>query len=251
MADWVVYVKTYDDTDLLKGCVASIPDGIPVYVVDGRYADFPGDGLRTPETREWCFRQEGVHYHTPPDEVLPWGHEHYEDEPTVRWPIHEQARWANYEVLPQDAWVLHLDADERLEHVADGLFDRLDRTWKYAPYIDSLADRDLMVPRIYVPKHWTFWIAGVMYPREYWSRDTPAKRLRDLHIVSMAHQSINRGRIPEAVQIHNVGADRPPDYHERRADQLETMGRHDRAGQYRQTVERRRRDGSSVSGGVK
>lgn len=236
MADWAAYVKTYDDLELLKGCVGSIPEDVPVYVVDGRYADFPGDTLRTPGTREWCEDQPTVEYHTPPDDHLPWGHEHVEEEPHLRWPIHEQAKFANYEVLPQDTWVLHMDADERLEYVEAGLFDRLDPNHKYAPYIDSLAERNLTVPRIYQPRHWTFWIAGVMYPREYWPRDTPVETLFNLHVASMVHQSINREMIPEAVRIHNVGDDRPPDYHERRADQLETMGRMGRAQQYREKV---------------
>lgn len=240
MATWAVYVKTYDDLDLLKGCVESVPDGVPVYVLDGRYADFPGESLRTPETEGWCESQPDVAYHTPPDDRLPWGHEHVDEEPHLRWPIHEQAKFANYDMLPQDEWILHLDADERLEHIDTSVFDRLDPKWKYAPYIDSLAERNLMVPRVYQPQHWTFWIAGVMYPREFWPRDTPAEKLFQLHMASLTHQSINRGQLPEAIRIHNVGEGRPPDYHERRADQLETMGRHDRARQYREKVAERR-----------
>lgn len=239
MAQWAVYVKTYDDIDLLKGCVESIPEGVPIYVVDGRYADFPGESLRTPGTREWCESQPNVEYHTPADERLPWGHERYEAEPHLRWPIHEQAKYANYEVLPQDKWVLHMDADERLVEAAEGLFERLDPKRKYAPYIDSLAERDLLVPRVYQPRHWTFWIAGVMYPREFWDRETPVEKLFQLHTVSMTHQSINRETIPDLLRIHNVGDDRPPDYHDRRADQLETMGRVGRADQYREMVAER------------
>lgn len=239
MASPIVYVKTYADLDLLKGCVRSIPPDVPVYVLDGRYADFPGETLRTPGCEAWCAKQDNVTYHTPPDDRLPWGHERWEDEPGIRWPIHEQAKYANYEMLPQDRWVIHLDADERLAAVEWDLFDLFRDRWKYAPHISSLAKRGLTVPRIYKPEHWTFWIAGVMYPREYWPRDTPAEKLAALHHRSMAHQSINREHAP-TIQIENVGEEeRPPEYHERRADQLETMGRQERAQQYREKVERR------------
>lgn len=241
MADFAAYVKSYDDLELLKGCVASIPDGVDIYVLDGRYADFPGDTLRTPGLKQWCADQgDEIEYHTPPDDRLPWGHERYEEEPHLRWPIHEQAKYANYEILPQETWVLHLDADERLDTFDESLLDA-DPRLKFAPHIDSLAPRNLTVPRLYQPQHWTFWIAGVMYPREYWSRETAAQRLFELHLMSMSHQAINRRYVPERLRVHNVGEEeRPPDYHERRADQLETMGRGDRAATYREKVAERR-----------
>lgn len=240
MGTWNVYIKCYDDLKFLKGAVASIPESADtIYVVDGRYADFDGEDLRTPGCKEWCDRQPGVEYYTPTDDRLPWGHELVDEEPEVRHPIHEQATFANYEVLPQDEWVLHLDADERIKKFDEDLFEVVDNRWKYAPHIDSLAERDLTVPRLYKPNYWTFWIAGVMYPREYWDRDTPPKKLLKLHLDSMSHQAINRAFVTDFIEIENIGDDRPPDYHERRAEQLETMGRNDRANQYRRKVAER------------
>jgi hypothetical protein len=239
MARWSAYVKTYGDLELLKGCIASIPSEIEVFVVDGRYADFPGDTLRTPGCEEWCSDKQNVTYCTPDDGLLPWGHEEYEDKPLHRIPIHEQAKWANHERLPQDQWVLHMDADERLEQFDPSVLDVLDDRQKGVPYIDSLAERGMAVPRLYKPKHWTFWIAGVMYPREFWPRDTPVEKLQELHLRSMTHQAINREKVYPYIRIHNRGDERDPEYHESRADQLEMMGRHDRAKEYREMVSER------------
>lgn len=241
-APFQVYIKCYDDLSNVQHCVASINGDAPIYVVDGRYADFPGDTVRTPGLREWCEDQANVTYHSPPDDRLPWGHEHVDAAPQLRYPIHEQACYANYEVLPQDAWILHLDTDERLDRFDRDLLDDLDPRVKVVPYIDSLADRGIGVPRLYQPRHWTFWIAGVMYPREYWSRETPVARLAELHERSLAHQAINRRSAPDAIRIHNTGADRTPEYHLRRACQLATMGRHARARQYVNQVRERAPD---------
>lgn len=237
-----VYIKCYDDLAFLKEAVDSIPADVPVHVVDGRYADFPGETIRTPGCREWCEQQTNVTYHTPPDDRLPWGHERVESEPHLRHPIHEQAKWANYEVLPQDEWVLHMDADEQLVE--------FDRDWlrqqpphlKFVPFIDSLAERGIGVPRLYQPGQWTFWIAGVMYPREFWSRDTPVEKLVALHGRSLTHQAINRKQALSEVRISNAGDERPPTYHLRRADQLATMGRTERARQYVDKVDARTSD---------
>lgn len=238
MAEWCVYIPTWGDLDFLKGAVASVPDGVVTHVVDGRYADFPGETVRTPGLAEWCAQTVNTAYHTPPDDRLPWGHEHVDEEPRLRHPGHEQAKFANYEVLPQDEWVLHIDADERIE-TFDVPFADLDERWKFVPYIDSLAERGIGVPRLYVPGNWTFWIGGVFYPRGFWPRDTPLAKLRDLHLQSMSHQYINRGGLMDQIRLHNVGDERPPEYHERRAAQLETMGRHDRAEDYREMVAER------------
>lgn len=241
MSEWCVYIPTWGDFDFLKEAVASVPSGIDVHIVDGRYADFPGDTIRTPGLEEWAREREQVVYHTPPNERLPWGHERVEKEPHLRHPIHDQARYANYEALPEDKWVIHIDADERFE-TFDVDFDELDRRWKYVPYVDSLAERGIGVPRLYVPKHWTFWIGGVMYPREFWDRETPVSKLHALHIKGLKHQYINRGELLDEIRIRNIGDDRPPEYHERRADQLETMGRYDRAEQYREMVAERKQE---------
>jgi hypothetical protein len=235
MDDWCVYIKSYDDLDMLEGAVKSIPDGVPIYVLDGRYADFDGDGIRTDGAEDWCESEDNVHYHTPPDVELPWGHRHVDVTPSLRAPIHEQAKWANYRMLPQDRWVIHMDADERLETFAVD-WDDLDSQNKYVPYIDSLAERDVGVPRLYVPEQWTFWIAGVMYPRAMFPRWTPLPRLLRLH-VETRYQYSHREALTESIRITNVGDSRPPDYHERRADQLDNMGRHDRAEQYREMID--------------
>lgn len=234
MAEWRVYVKTYDDADLLKGCVDSIPDGIPVDVLDGRYADFEGGTLRTPGLGDWCADQPDVTYHMPRSHRLPWGHDSDAD-PQLRAPIYEQAKYANYEMLPQDEWVLHMDADERLERF-DVDLDALDPRLKVMPWISSLADRNISVPRLYQPGKWTFWIAGVMYPREFVSRETSLEQLAYLHAETELQRS-NRIQMQDSIRIRNVGEeDRPAEYHERRADQLETMGRLSRARQYREEI---------------
>lgn len=239
MAGFVVYLITYDDLDLLKGAVASIPDGVTTYVLDGRYADFPGETINTPGCREWCESQPDVIYDSP-ESLLPWGHEGWEDEPQLRHPIHAQATYANYELLPQDEWVLHLDADERLDKF-DVDLESLPRDHKFMPYINSLAPRGISVPRLYVPKHWTFWIAGVMYPRDVVPRTASLPDLLKLHIET-SYQDANRGWLTKQIRVNNYGNERPPDYHLRRAKQLETMGRSDRAQDYLEKVEERGED---------
>lgn len=233
MAAWNVYIPCWGDFEFLRGAVESLPPEPTVYVVDGRYADFPGDTLRTPGLEDWCSEQPSVEYYSPADDRLPWGHEHASDEPHLRHPGYEQAKYANYEVLPQDEWVLHVDADERLRRF-DADLKALPRSHKFVPYIDSLAERGIGVPRLYVPGWWTFWIGGVFYPREYWDRGTPIEKLAELHAMSMTHQYINRGELLDDIRIHNVGSERPREYHEARARQLEAMGRVDRARDYRE-----------------
>lgn len=238
MTDLNVYVPMWSDLDMLKGLVPTLPDAT-VYVVDGRYADFPGDEVRTPGAREWCEDQSGVEYVTPPDDLLPWGHEAHEAEPFLRHPGHEQAVWVNHEFLPQDEWVIHIDTDERVEAFdRAAVFNRVRDDHKYVPYVDTLDERDIGVPRLYKPKYWTFWIGGVFYPRDLIPRDTPLVDLFRYH-TETNYQLSNRAPpakpgIYDCIRLRNVGADRPADYHERRAAQLETMGRPERANDYRE-----------------
>lgn len=228
-----VWVPFYDDLDWLTGLVETVPDGIHVYAVDGRHATFPGDHDLTPLAERWCSRQPDVTYCSPDKERLPWGHEY--DDPRLRGPQYEKACYANYEVLPSGAWTLKLDTDERIRELdVDAVFD-LNRKMRYSPRITPLDERNYQPQRLYVPRHWTFWLADQFFPRDFYPRDTPPGDLFAATIETN-HGSANWGGLTPFIHIENIGAERPREYRERRRQQLERMGRHERAAEYHDSV---------------
>lgn len=231
MADLQVWTPFFDDLDWLQAMVATIPEDVPVYAVDGRHATFEGDTVLTPGAEAWCDEQANVTYCAPGESRLPWGSE-YDGPRAHRAPQYETARYANYEVLDPETWTLKLDTDERVLAFDQSVLADLDSERKYAPGVDVLAARGLKAYRVYQPAHWTFWLADVYFPRSLHPRSTP---LADLVRIAAQtrHQTINAGGYVPGSFIKNVGAERPGDYQDRRADQLEAIGRTARATEYR------------------
>lgn len=228
-----VWVPFYDDLDWLVDMVATIPDGVHVYAVDGRHDTFPGETLLTPGAEEWCGIREGVTYCAPSADRLPWGHEY--SGVGVRGPQHEKAKYANYEVLPQDEWVLKLDTDERVTNLEVDRLADLNPNMRYSPWITPLDERGYQPMRLYVPGHWTFWLADQYFPREFYPRNTPVEELV-YATVDTKHGVSNLGGQVEWITIENRGTDRPEEYRERRQEQLKRIGRARRAGDYDDSV---------------
>lgn len=218
---------------MLREAIESVPESARrIYVVDGRYATFDGETDLTPGAADLAAEFERAEYVEPDPDQLPFGHDRPSGTP-VRWPVHLKQRWVFEDVLPQDEWVLKMDTDERVETIDAELFERLPRRWKAAPRVDTLWERGVAQPRIYVPEYWTYWLADVAFPRYLYPRGTDAETLYEAEQHYDMAPVRNVGSTP-AVQLRNVGDDRPEDYRERRADQLDVMGRHGRAAEYRE-----------------
>lgn len=219
-----IWMPCFDDLGQLEAALAStadFDDVVDVTVVDGRYASFDGDHDLTPGAEEACDAYDHVTYTHPPE--LPIGRD-TERGALLRSPQHEQAKWVNYEVLPQEEWALEMDTDERLEHVDVDAIADLDPRRKYTPQVLT-PNGDQLKPaiRLYQPGYWTFWIDDVMFWRSFYPRDTPLEELFEAHVYSV-HRNTGYAGETGAIRIRNLGAERPQDYRNRRGDQLEAMG---------------------------
>lgn len=229
MSDLNVHIYCYEDLEFLKDAVAQVPDGIPIHVCDGRYADFDGDYDLTPGAAEWCDDQPGVTYHAPPADRLPFGDP---DDTEHRRSVHEKSEWVNYEVLPQDEWTIKLDTDEEFTRFDAEYVPDLDPEIRYRVYVDVDEDRHFYLTRLWQPQYWTVWVNDCLLPRDEVPRYTPVEEIAEKWY---DHRNERRVRI-EAIRIDNRGTDRPDDYLARRADQLEDIGREGRARQLRDNV---------------
>ena len=218
---WVVAIPAYGDAGFAERAIASVPEGIPVHVFDGRYAAFEGEGDLTPQLEEACRLYKNAEYHAPPDYYLPFGAS-YEGPQEDRPGVYEKAAWMYHEVLPQDVWVLKLDADEELLEGPDP--DRLNPDKKYLADIDIHGDdRSIYPTRLVVPDRWTAWLDDCFCPRVQVPRDTPLSQLRDEW---NEYRGVGWSRAKVA-RIANYGIDRPEDYRQRRLDHLIRIGRED------------------------
>lgn len=219
-----IWIPCFDDLDQLEQALAStepFDDVADVTVVDGRYATFDGDADLTAGAEEACDAYDHVTYTHPPE--LPIGDD-TETAAILRSPQHTQARWVNYEVLPQDEWALEMDTDERLEHVDADELDELNPRRKYTPKVLTPDDEQLKPAiRLYQPGYWTCWIDDVLFWREFYPRETPLKELFKAHIESV-HRNTGYAGGTDAIRIRNLGPERPQEYRERRGDQLTAMG---------------------------
>lgn len=228
MTDGVLNVHMYlfDDLAMAKEAVASVPGGFPIHLVDGRYADFPGDYNLTPGAQSWAATQPDVTYHAPPDDLLPFGDP---NNTAHRRSTHEKAKWVNYDVLPPAEWTLKLDSDERLvefdwERVAD-----LDPGRRWRIQIEVVGEpREWRLTRLWQPNYWTVWANDLLLPRSEVPRDTELERLQQLWN-NQYHRG--RGHFTEA-RIINYGVDRPQEYNERRVEHLHSIGRDQRASDF-------------------
>lgn len=224
-------VTIFDDLELAKRAIRSVPDDVPVYVVDGRYETFPGDYDLTPGAAEWCADQPTVTYCAPPAERLPWGSDRDDWHPHTRYDQYAEAIWKNYEVLPGDEWVIKLDADEELVQFDRSVFTDLDPALKYTPAVFTPAGMQMFPDRVYVPAHWTFWVDDVQFPRSLFPRSTPVEQLATVQSRTSMKKA-NQGGIIDDIQLLNYGRTRDAAYRERRLDQLERIGRPNAATEY-------------------
>lgn len=223
MADLNIWMPTYDDVEQLGAALASTAvyaDHVDVHVIDGRYATFDGEDDLTPGAKLVCDEHEHVEYWTP--RSLPLGDPEVDDR--LRSPQHEQATWVNYDLLPGDEWALEMDTDERLETLDVDALAELDPRRKYTATVLTPDDEQLWPTiRLYQPRYWTFWIDDVMFWRDFYPRSTSLSDLFKAHIET-SHRNTGYGGETEAVVLRNHGGDRPDEYQERRAQQLEVMG---------------------------
>lgn len=230
-----VLIHHYGDLDLLRGAVESVPEGLPIHVVDGRFESFGTEELPdlTPGTREFCLTHPDLYYHRPEADRLPFGSEFEDADPTLRPGVHAKARYSYYEVLPGDEWVLQIDTDERVLDLDLSVLDDLDPNKRYQPRFewDEAGRRGfaspMIVPRVTYPTHWTLWIDDSGVPRREVSRDA------DLPTVEEAfwkyRDEYYYEYLPE-VRLRNLGPGvRDEQYTRDRADHLNTIGRYARA----------------------
>lgn len=237
MADPNVLIPFYDDLDLLKRVVKSVPDDLTVFAVDGRYQHFPGETCLTDGAEEWCADQPNVRYCPPPEDQRPWGADRPDLPPKVRYDQHAETAYVNYELLPQDEWVLKLDTDERLVHLDRDELEDCDPQMKYTPYMKSPTRGRLYSHRVYVPEYWTFWVDDVSFPRDFYSRHTSVVELARTQMDTMQNRS-NHGGVLEGCVVYNEEADRPSEYLKRRQEHLRSMCREGRAEELDPLVDR-------------
>lgn len=227
MSDWQVFIHCFEDADLLEGALESLPETIPIYVVDGRYATFSGDRDVTPDAPAVCDSYDNVTYHRPPADRLPWGHEHADADPANRWPQYCEMQYS-LSIIDESRWTLKMDTDERLQRFAVDL-DGLDPREKVHTTVlledhafeDITGDR-AYIPRLFVPEQWTFWTDDVFVPREDVPPDAGAPTVK-----AFAHAGGNYKRVNlmhrDEIVIENIGHERPDDYLSRRDAQLEKL----------------------------
>lgn len=230
-----VAIPFYDELGLFKRAVRSVPDHLHIHAFDGRWETFPGEHDVTPGAKAWCADRENVTYHAPPPERRPWGVEMESDDPTTRYDQTAEARFMNYETLPEDEWVLKLDADETIAEYDGSVFEALDERRRYKPVVGTAQGERLFTDRIYVPKYWTFWLDDCYFPRGLHSRERPVEHLAWIQRET-DHNQLGQGGVVEAIRIVNHGEERSAGYQERRAEHLEAMGRDKRAREYRKML---------------
>lgn len=227
-----IHMYAFDDLQMVKEAVRSIPDDIIVHVLDGRYADFPGEYDLTPDLEEWCNPIGNIRYHRPPEEILPFGEG---KSSTDRAAQNAKAKWANETILPQSQWSLQMDTDERLIHVNREIFEDFRDNYRYRPRIPIDDGRSVTQPRILKPAHWTYWIDDCAIPRDVVPRDTELEYLRGLW---HENRDMRVGYVPkEDLLIKNYGMSRPEEYHRRRIVHLDRIGRGTRARMLEKVLE--------------
>lgn len=232
---WNSHIHVYHDLDFLKDAIASLPENITKYVIDGRYCLFdPGaDGLDwSPEVRDYCRGQANIEYILPPESLLPFGHS-FDVPDKYRPGNHAKAKYAFREVLPEDEWTLKLDADERLE-----TFDvdpwKLDEEVRYGPLLKrGQAARDGHVARFFKPKYWTPWIDDCLLPRALFPRDSTPLEVRYTFWRVDDFRAMRHLRLSciSDIVVDNRDEERCEERQERRIRHLRRIGRGERAGE--------------------
>lgn len=227
------HIYAYDDAPMLRECVDSLPDGVPIHVFDGRHADFPGERDLTLAIERFCTRHPDCRYHAPPDGLLPFGHDH---DLARRGAGYAKSRFV-FDRLPPDEWTCKLDTDERLTRFdPEPALGDLAPDHKYCPLVAGEGEQ-YHVARLFKPDEWTPWVGDCLLPRALFPLDTSLERLHTIWTTTefRAIRFLRRLQIG-GIEIENVGDERPDDYQRRRIEQLETRGRPDRAVEVRESL---------------
>lgn len=142
MIDYVS-ISAYDDADLLRGAIESIRQHCPdatVAVVDGRYETWPADHDNSADDTPLVARTRADAYHR--------------DGP---YPREADKHRHRVSLAPEGAFVLFMDADERLEHVDP---DALPRATAFRPRIANAlvyGPRSVYWPRAFDPE----WVESI------------------------------------------------------------------------------------------
>lgn len=222
----VVYSHYGDSEDLaesLETVVERLPR-TPVHVVDGRHATFDYEvetGDLTPETPGICEGYENVHYHAPPDDLLPFGHER----PHGRYPMNQKGSYIWYEVADPDRWALKIDADERLRkfEFTDAELDDLNPTDKVLVELVVGKKDHVENARMWVPRNWTFYVGDICYPRKVVPRDASFEELRDKCDPEYSWTDLERFEGIGKVSIRNLDHERGDRWTEAREKQKQQI----------------------------
>lgn len=227
-----VHIYAYGDggvKDAIRSAESVLPEA-HVYVIDGRYANFPKVDCFdiTPGLESFCEDRPNVSYHAPPTEELPYG-EQSETFGGISGQV-EKARFTNYEVLPQDEWSIKLDSDERLERF-DVNLDSLDRTTKYFPAVTFRMTAQQTLPRLWVPGNWTFLMNDCSVPRDVLGRAASNEDIMEaaLDIAENGEgEALTETCLP-GFCITNDESTHGPEYLESRVYHLVRLGRFERS----------------------
>lgn len=223
MKDVNINTYAYQDMDLVTRAIESVPDGIEVYVIDGRLGTFKQiDGTdTTPGLKEWCDIRDNVIYAAPPDDLLPYGG----DDPDIkkREDTYKQAEWAFCDVLPQDEWTVKLDSDEILHKLDMDMFSDLDEEEAYRPLWSTDGGRKVISPRIRVPENWTPYSHDMHIPRD----EVP--RTATLEGIWRNRRQEQDTEVVDGVVIEHRGGDRSEAYMESKVEQMRNLGMEHRA----------------------
>lgn len=221
-----ILIPFFDDLECVKRCVDSIPGRVPIHLADGRVKEFPGEYNTTPYAEKWAGTQPNVTYHAPPPDQRPFGSDWFDADPEIRHGHMRKAAWEYYHLLPQNEWVVKLDADEMVANIDIEAIEQLNQTQKYSAncwIVDEGEDATLDAPgrwvypdRIAVPMYWTYWLDDQSAPRDIYPRTTDAAQLKKA-VRAGDNELRHGGTVDEDIlTIINNGQNRSAEYRNRR-----------------------------------
>lgn len=218
--DVQVVIQHWGEPSMLWGALESIRKLVPeldVFVLDGRFATFGNDDdpVLTPGSKEVCDEFGQAEYLAPPEERLPFGHER----PEGRYPQFEKARWTWYEAVNEERWSLRVDDDERLLKLdLPETGDELDDLRKYRVTIEMPNGDTPQLPRLWVPKYWTFFTGDLCVPRELFNRDRDVEDFQEHLHPDKTWVGVDNS-LQDRIRLRNVGDERSDAYREKRETQ--------------------------------
>lgn len=233
-----IHIHCYGDY-IVKDAIRSVPPDLATHVLDGRIAGFPqlNDSDLTPGLESWCADYPDVKYHAPPEHRLPFGDPDSID-PNHRTDRYDKGTWAQYDVLPSDEWTFKLDADE---YIVEFQIDRdLIPGKRYFPHIKFYGPEQPILPRLWIPKYWTFYTSDCAVPREAVPRDLSPSDTRAAASIWLdndgpAKDDPEQFKLPN-VKVVNDMSRYSDEYVNARATHLQRTGDPERAAKYSESV---------------